>query len=124
MITLRDLPAERRLACVWQLSQLLAKSVAFRDRAKWPLAVVVLRDPGESYVTSRVDFAAYLRANDLHGVARECVKRRARPGHVLIWLEVDEQSVAASGFEEIDLAAEARSLRTMQLDYLSPGENP
>lgn len=79
----------------------------FRARERWPFAVVILRE-SETRATSRGDFAAWLRANDLPDQATECLHRRVPAGSILVWLDVEMPSVAATGFVMFDLAAALR----------------
>ena len=74
----------------------------FQRRSRWSSAVVILRVE-EKRVTSRADFASWLRANDLRPAARECMARRLHHGNVLVWIDVDAEAVAVAGFLIVDL---------------------
>src|SRR5689334_18623654 len=79
----------------------LAKALvgtAYARRRTWPLAVVVFRGGERPYAASRGAFAAWLRSHGLETSARECMRRRVRPGEILVWLEVEAADVATAGF--------------------------
>lgn len=70
----------------------------FAHPRSWPSAVVVLSSDGAPRVTSRGDHAHFLLANDLAGLARECLRRLVPPGQILVRLDVDLPDVAAGFF--------------------------
>lgn len=82
----------------------LAVRVRKYPRSKWPLLVVVVRAE-EQLVMTRADLAAHFRSNDLEATARECMSRKAAPGHVLVWLELDIPEGATSGFYVVKVGA-------------------
>jgi hypothetical protein len=117
-LDLSDAPEDERRAFVGRTLMLLRAS-AFRRRALWDRALVILTDR-EKRVTSRADFAMWLRANALDGPARECASRRVPHGHVLAWLEADNAIGACAGFALVNLAGEIERLRD-ELDGLDEG---
>lgn len=81
----------------------LARS-GFR-RATWPMLVVVVRfNSAECRVMTRDGFAQWLRENALEASARECVSRRVRANHALVWAEVDIPGLGHAGFCQVALA--------------------
>lgn len=106
---LAGLDHDRRVTLVGGVLGLLNAS-PFRRRATWPSAVVVWR-PGEHRVTSRGDLAGFFYSNDLRATGDECIRTRAGPGQVLVWLEADGEGGACAGFVVIDVVAEGRALR-------------
>ncbi len=65
----------------------IVRSRAFMHHRTWPHAILVLMPDAKPRVTSRVDFAAWLRANDLHDQAAEVLRTRTRPRELLMfWL--------------------------------------
>ena len=79
----------------------------FQARCTWPMAVVVLRAEARR-VTSRRDFANWLKANDLARLSHECVTRKMKPGFVLVFLDLDAADVPVTGFLAFDLARATR----------------
>lgn len=89
-----------------KLAGLCAIALAGTPFAKprtWPLAVIVIRADERPVAKLRGDFAGWLRAHDLTGPSRECLRREVPPGSVLVWIEVDAPSVAAAQFFSFDL---------------------
>ena len=81
---------------------------SFRDPKRWPFAVAVVRAEGVT-LTSRGDHAHWLAANDLGAMAKECIARRVKPGHMLVWLDVEAPGIeSATGFLVFDLATAVR----------------
>jgi hypothetical protein len=113
MITLSEIPTERRVGIVARIIEMLEHS-AFKTPQCYPLAMVVLRAKGEpSYVTSRGCFASWLQNNDLPSEAREVRNRKLRPGQTLVWLDVDTSTsggVAVCGILVVDVVREAKAL--------------
>ena len=108
-IDLQPLKPDDRAAFVGRILLLLRKS-PFRRVAEWRNAVVVFAF-GEKRVTSRADFAGWLRANDLRPMAHECRSRRIPPGHVLVWLSADNATGACAGFALVDMIGEVERAR-------------
>jgi hypothetical protein len=108
--TLDDMPHERRQALVGRVAELFSKS-GFRHQDRWRLAIAIMRGPGErSYVTSRVDAAAFFKANDLPDLARQCLRERTKRGEVLLFVDVEDEGFAFASLIAIDLAAEVRAV--------------
>lgn len=107
---LEALDPGQRILLVGGVLDLLQRSRLFEPRRMWPHAVVIWRD-GEKRVAAHGDFIGWARANDLRTVADECAGTRVPPGHVMVWLEVDRESVAIARFLVIDMARELRGLR-------------
>jgi hypothetical protein len=108
-IDLSDTPDEERAAFVGRVLMLLRAS-AFRRPASWDRALVVFTPEGKR-VTSRADFASWLRANALDEPARECTSRRVPPGHVLVWCEADNAVGACARLALVNLRGEIDRIR-------------
>lgn len=106
---LQDFPAPTRDSLVERVGMALAAS-PFRKASRWPHAVVF--DGDAPRVSSRADFASYLRAAGLDAQAHEATRRRIPPGHVLVWVERDNAKVATAGFILVDFASELAAWRT------------
>lgn len=79
------------------------KGSAFEDRRRWPSAVVVLIH-AERRITSRGDFASWLKVNGLPDLARQCLARRVGPGSIMLFLDADTSDGAVTGLCVFDLA--------------------
>jgi hypothetical protein len=90
-----------------ELAKLLVGS-PFAPPARWRTSVAVVRMQ-ERRLTSRGDFAGWLRANDLRRSADECVRRQVPSGSILVWLEVDTVDAGSAGFMVFDLASALRT---------------
>jgi hypothetical protein len=51
----------------------------------------------------RDTFATRLRANDLEASAVECMRRKVKPGEVLVWCELDVEGLASAGFSIVQV---------------------
>lgn len=87
---------------------------AFASRKQWACAVVILRNQESPRVASRADFAGWLAANGLHASARECVRRRMPDGAVLVWIEIDEDTISDARFVVFALQQALRAFRDTQ----------
>lgn len=110
-VALEAMPQNARVETVARLWLALSASRAFRSPKTWGTAVLVVQG-GSVRVTSRVDFASWLRANALPQLATECLHRKTRRGEVLVFFDGDAPEAGArTEFLIIDLAREARELR-------------
>ncbi len=76
---------------------------SFRSPRSWSSAVVVF-DGDTRRVSSRGDYAAWLRHNDLLSLAVECLARRVPRGCALLWLACDGPDGTGVRFVVLDLA--------------------
>lgn len=106
---LSEMPEDDRAAFVGRVLVLLRAS-AFKRRASWDRALVIISDR-EKRVTSRADFGAYLRANALDATAKDVTSRRVPHGCVLVWLEADNSAGAVAGLCLIDLLGEVERFK-------------
>lgn len=90
----------------WDVARIVRATLRaspFPPRA-WALVVVVLRlSEGERGVILRDTFAERLRANDLEASAVECMRRKVKPGEVLVWCELDVEGLASAGFSIVQV---------------------
>jgi hypothetical protein len=90
------------------IAALALNNSAFSTPGLWAHAVVIARQGERPRATGKGDFAHWCVANDLHAQARECLRRKVRPGQVLVYLEADNEVTAVAGFIVFDFA---RALR-------------
>lgn len=95
-IAVRELSETERKAIVDPLAIALVESGAFRRRERWHLAIFIVEPGKRPRVTSRGDFAMYLRANDLKDQASEVLHRRVRPREILAWITLESEVVLAT----------------------------
>lgn len=83
----------------------LKQSRAFARADRWPHACIVWSDSG-IVVRDRGGFAGWLRANDLHGLARGVLARRLFDMQTLIYVDCDASHVSGVAIFSIDIARE------------------